>query len=242
MKQLVILILLGLSLLPSMQPAPVDARSQTGPIGTTSTSTWSQRHDAGPVDAGHRRDRKKKPKHKKQPTCFGRSATVADHTGAIVGTPGNDVIIGDEGPNIVKDGGGGLDRICGNGGDDEIDLIRNTGKALIDGGPGTDFVQGPFTGDNTVLGGDGNDHVSGGQGDDVLSGGRGNDFVGGLSGNDRVSGGDGDDVVRGESGDDDLFGEAGVDRVLGGAGIDVLDGGDDRDACQQDDDTPVFSC
>ena len=58
-------------------------------------------------------------------TCFGKPATIADHSGSINGTAGNDVIVGDNGDNEI-DGQGGVDRICGGDGDDEI----------VAGGPG----------------------------------------------------------------------------------------------------------
>src|SRR5687767_13763740 len=111
-------------------------------------------------------------------TCFGLPATIADHNGKIVGTAGDDVIIGDDGDN---DGRGGVDRICGGDGDDVI----------VAGGPGTDPTH--------VLranGGKGNDTITGSY-DDRLFGGAGDDVLWGLSGNDQLFGQDGADELHG---------------------------------------------
>jgi len=46
------------------------------------------------------------------PACWGDAATIDDHTGQIMGTQGDDVIVGDAGVNTI-DGKGGDDKICG---------------------------------------------------------------------------------------------------------------------------------
>ena len=53
-------------------------------------------------------------------TCFGMAATIDDHAGEIIGTSGDDVIIGDNNRNIVHTEGGS-DRVCTNGGADSIE-------------------------------------------------------------------------------------------------------------------------
>jgi hypothetical protein len=68
--------------------------------------------------------------------CAGRAATrlpAAD--GTVFGTPGPDVIVGDEGANRIR-GHGGDDVICGLGGDDRIRGGR--GRDVLLGGPGHD--------------------------------------------------------------------------------------------------------
>ena len=81
-------------------------------------------------------------------TCYGEVVTVSDHQGRIDGTTGDDVILGDAGPNKIF-GNGGHDIICG--GDDGTDLLF--------GGGGDDFL----------LGNEGDDSLYGGPGRDVLN-------------------------------------------------------------------------
>jgi Ca2+-binding RTX toxin-like protein len=80
-----------------------------------------------------------------------------------------------------------------------------------------------------VHGLDGNDTLIGGDGDDFLSGWVGNDQLDGGNGNDELSGLDGNDTLKGGAGNDELFGEAGDDLLIGGVGDDsyyVEDTGD----------------
>jgi len=97
------------------------------------------------------------------PTCFGRTATITGSS-EIVGTPGNDVIVGSGGSDEIR-GLGGDDLICGRGGSD-----------TIDGG----------TGNDKLAGGDKTDTVDGGAGHDVLRGGRMFDFLEGGPGDDKI--------------------------------------------------------
>ena len=78
-----------------------------------------------------------------------------------------------------------------------------------------------------LFGGDGNDTLIGGSGDDELFGGAGNDTLEGMGGNDLLFGGAGDDTLIGGSGNDQLFGEAGNDRMIWnqGDGTDLDEGG-----------------
>ncbi len=72
-------------------------------------------------------------------------------------------------------------------------------------------------GDDTLIGGAGNDSLFGNEGNDTLIGGAGNDSLFGSVGN---------DVISGEAGQDSLHGGDGSDRLDGGTGNDTLDGGD----------------
>jgi trimeric autotransporter adhesin len=89
----------------------------------------------------------------------------------IFGGPGNDILIGGNGADVIR-GEGNNDRLIGGGGDDNID-----------GGPGRDFLEGQ----------DGNDILDGGSGVDQLFGGAGNDELIGTDAGDRLEGGTGDD-------------------------------------------------
>lgn len=85
---------------------------------------------------------------------------------------GNDVLIGDDGPNLL-DGVGGNDQIVGGGGDDL--LVDGYGIDTLDGGAGNDSLGSTNAGDH-LTGGPGNDKLSGGVGS-FLDGGDGDDTL-----------------------------------------------------------------
>jgi len=70
----------------------------------------------------------------------------------------------------------------------------------------------------------GNDSIVGGNGDDRISARDGDDFVDGAGGDDTIFGNDGDDLLDGSAGDDDAFGGDGNDLMVGGTGADFLRG------------------
>ncbi|NES43863.1 calcium-binding protein [Moorena sp. SIO2C4] len=85
---------------------------------------------------------------------------------------------------------------------------------VFDGGEGDDSLDGskavlPLV----AIGGNGNDTLIGGAGDDLLRGDAGNDYL---------VGGDGDDNLLGDAGDDTLIGGNGNDNLVGGGGDDIL--------------------
>ncbi len=98
----------------------------------------------------------------------------------VMGTPGDDTLIGDGKVNIL-DGGEGDDVIDGLGGND-----------ILSGGPGLDFIEGGF----------GDDRIYGDEGDDLLIGEGGNDRILGLGGDDVLAGVAGDDILNGGTGAD----------------------------------------
>ncbi|MCK2218340.1 hypothetical protein MF672_031785 [Actinomadura sp. ATCC 31491] len=65
----------------------------------------------------------------------GARDTIAADVENLEGNGGDDVLIGNAGPNVI-DGGNGNDRIQGLGGDDQ--LLGRTGTGTLDGGAGTD--------------------------------------------------------------------------------------------------------
>jgi Ca2+-binding RTX toxin-like protein len=107
----------------------------------------------------------------------------------IVGTPGNDVLIGTAADEVIC-GRGGNDTIRGRGGDDVL-----KGEA----------------GNDTIYGEGGSDDLLGGRGKDKLYGGNGPDTATGGSGNDNLFGGAGPDVLDGKTGSDIGNGGGGVD-------------------------------
>ncbi|MGB3402916.1 MAG: SGNH/GDSL hydrolase family protein [Microcoleaceae cyanobacterium] len=114
-------------------------------------------------------------------------------------------------------------------------LDTSTGNDTIVGDDGDNILEGNDS-DNLIAGGLGNDEITGAGGDDVLrgdlnsrsSGGTvgGNDTLRGGAGNDRIGGKAGDDELFGDEGDDILFGDDGDDLIRGGLGNDLLFGDD----------------
>jgi hypothetical protein len=136
------------------------------------------------------------------PTCNGLAATIVGTNGddELLGTDGPDVIVGLNGNDEIV-GGLGADTICGGNGDDNI-----FGDDFQFGGGGADTIFGD-NGNDMVVGLSGNDTVNGGNGDDLAIGGPGNDAVNGDRGNDLVFGNFGDDTLTGGEGDDFLNGD-----------------------------------
>ncbi len=116
--------------------------------------------------------------------CFGMPVT-------IMGTPGNDILIGTNKDDVIM-GLGGNDIIIGKQGDDRICA-----------GAGNDVV----------IAGNGNDHASGGNGNDLMVGGTGHDKLLGEDGNDLILGLPGNDVIDCGPGDDVGIGGPGTDTV-----------------------------
>jgi hypothetical protein len=151
--------------------------------------------------------------------CNGLQAT-------IVGTPGDDVLHGTNGVDVIVGlggndtiyGGNGNDVICGGAGDDT--LYGGNGNDTILGSFGNDTLEGS-NGTDTLDGGDGNDTLKGSNGDDVLAGGSGSDSLTGGIGNDVLDGGAENDVLSGNNGNDTLTGGTGADSFSGGLGSDT---------------------
>lgn len=85
------------------------------------------------------------------------------------------------------------------------------------------------SGNDFLIGTDGNDSINGLAGDDVILARDGDDDADGDAGNDNIVGGDGHDTLKGGAGDDLLVGEDGDDSLSGGPGDDDLSGGSGAD-------------
>lgn len=93
-----------------------------------------------------------------------------------------DVLLGDDGPNLIsglgypKDGDR-REMIDGRGGDDVLELESST-PGDVEGGAGDDVILG-YSEDDFLSGGPGDDTITGSLGDDRLDGGDGNDVLDG---------------------------------------------------------------
>ena len=156
----------------------------------------------------------------------------------VIGTTGDDTILG----------GGSINVIEGRGGDDFIrgGLSNDT----LDGGTGINTIS--FSDSNSGITTDMSDtiggffditHVSGeldraanftnidgSGGNDVVTGDTADNRLEGFAGQDILDGADGNDTLLGGGGDDEIDGGAGDDQLSGGNGDDVLAGGDGDDS------------
>ena len=82
---------------------------------------------------------------------------------------------------------------------------------------------------NTILGNSGDNRLVGLDGNDTITGDLGDDRLVGGNGLDSLDGGDGDDVLVGNLGNDTLRGSDGDDRITSGGGFDFMTGGNGAD-------------
>ena len=190
--------------------------------------------------------------------CGGR------RVGAVHGGSGDDTLspgktaywfqtFGDAGRDLVSVGAHGPDRVklFGGSGDDRL-VGRDTVNAELDGGPGSDFLDGSdgyqwvmFSGAVGITA-DLAAGYSSGQGDDELIavesivGTSGDDVLAGTNDMNRIDAGDGDDVVAARGDLDMLNGGEGDDRISAGWGLDELRGGPGNDHLQGGADYDMF--
>ena len=126
------------------------------------------------------------------PLATNKSAPCGGEKPTIIGTSGDDVLVGTDQRDIIL-GRGGDDTIRGLGGNDAL-----CGRK----------------GNDTIIGGDGDDMIKGGAGNDEAEGQGGDDFVRGRSGNDDMAGGTGFDRLLGGDGRDDADGGPGLDACV----------------------------
>jgi Ca2+-binding RTX toxin-like protein len=102
------------------------------------------------------------------------------------------------------------------------------GSILINGNAGNDTLQMltsvafPLTEPGTINGGTGNDNMLGAEGNDILNGGDGNDNMTGGKGNDSMDAGTGTNNLSGGDGNDQMTAGTGKDVFNGGAGTDSV--------------------
>jgi serralysin len=156
----------------------------------------------------------------------------------IVGSKGNDVLVGSDVSTKTESFAGGLgnDTMQGLGGTDIFNEgpVPN-GADNIQGQAGSDIVvyAERTTGVTVDLSSLQRNSGAPGEGDiidpntnDVLGTAQVDTLIG-ASGANLLAGGGGGDTLRGNGGNDTLRGDRGVDRLFGGAGVDLLDSVDD---------------
>ncbi len=146
------------------------------------------------------------------PSCNGLLVTWDMNTqGPFTGTPGDDVVLGTDGADVI-DTGYGNDTVCGLGGDDVI--TTRGGIDWVDGGDGDDTIR-LGARDDTAYGGNGADVINGGGGADHIEGGAGNDVIRDSFGADTsILGNNGDDVFVVGRGTANVYdGGGGTDRI-----------------------------
>ena len=88
--------------------------------------------------------------------------------------------------------------------------VANTGTIQVFGQSGNDTISVDESNGAMpavqLFGGAGNDTLIGGSGNDLLFGGAGNDVLQGKGGDDQLFGGDGNDTLTGGTGNDQMFG------------------------------------
>ncbi len=157
----------------------------------------------------------------------GANSVIMGTEATLVGTDGQDIIIGGAGNRVFEAGGGddiittGSENAVVFGGEGDDFIESNDGNDIVFGGGGIDTI---FTGsgNDKVWGGDGDDLIDAGADDDIVFGGAGDDDIEGGAGNDRIWGNEGADRIDGGAGDDRIEGGAGVDTLLGGEGNDTF--------------------
>ena len=136
------------------------------------------------------------------PRCSGLPATIVGTPGddTLVGTAERDVIVGLGGDDVIR-GGASADVICAGRGRDILfggastHHRRSTAHGISR--PAADFI----------------DIVDGGRGDDVIRGGRGDDWLFAGRGDDLVLGGHGDEIIGVSRGHDTYVGGRGRDSL-----------------------------
>lgn len=113
----------------------------------------------------------------------------------LVGTPGDDVIVGGDEADVLS-GRAGEDLMSGGHGEDRLE--GNYAGDQLFGGPDDDALFGNL-GPDRLFGEGGDDTLAGGGGADLIRGGAGDDELNGGPGADRMGGGGGSDLFHYES-------------------------------------------
>ena len=159
------------------------------------------------------------------------ASTIIGFTG-LIGSSGNDTLIGDSLTNVLQ-GGAGNDSLDGGDGIDMASYAGAFAGVAVDlnvanqvtGGAGNDTL----VNIEGVIGSNHADTLTGNGGANSIIGLDGSDILSGGGGTDTLDGGNGNDLIDGGNDADSLSGGTGADTLTGGAGNDNLDGGNGSD-------------
>jgi Ca2+-binding RTX toxin-like protein len=172
----------------------------------------------------------------------------AAYGATLMGGGGNDWV-------IIHTSVLGFNNVFGNAGDDIVLALGTTPSAILDGGPGADYMcgagvhvtvsykyspQGVYASANGVVGDDGAPNekdtictsvgsIDGSSYTDWLFTSATGGGLWGGGGDDYMSGGAGDDHINGGGDNDVMVGLGGVDILIGNQGNDAMIGGDGND-------------
>ena len=159
------------------------------------------------------------------------ASTIIGFSG-LIGSSGNDTLIGNNLTNVLQ-GGAGNDSLDGGDGIDMASYAGALAGVVVDlnvanqvtGGAGNDTL----VNIEGVIGSNHADTLTGNGGANSIAGLDGADILSGGDGTDTLDGGNGNDLIDGGNDADSLSGGTGADTLSGGAGNDTLDGGDGSD-------------
>ena len=152
--------------------------------------------------------------------------------GALVGTPGNDVLTANStytevwglGGNDIINGFWGSTKLVGGAGNDTINAVGGAANVL-DGGEGNDILTGAW-GNDTLIGGEGNNILKATGGAATVTAGSGNDIITGSWGDDKIAAGSGNNEINAGGGNNNVFAGAGNDKIAADSGNDTVNAGD----------------
>jgi Ca2+-binding RTX toxin-like protein len=181
----------------------------------------------------------------------------------VVGSTGNDWIVGNDAVNLLDggngddliNGGAGADSLLGGAGNDWFVAKKGDGNDTITGGDGLDTYDAKSTtaalvislGEQRAQSADvGDDHLEGiesaiaGSANDTITGDDAANLLDGGGGDDLIAGGGGGDTILANTGNDTASGGGGADTFLAsnGDGNDQYDGGEGRDTYDSSNTTP----
>jgi len=163
--------------------------------------------------------------HPESPIHFETSERV---TVELLGSMGDDVMIGPKYDGATFHGGAGNDRLIAKSGRGKSvhHFLGGAGNDYLKGGQGKDILDGG-TGDDTIVGGDGRLRIIGGHGNDEMSKGEGNGQIDTGPGRNRVVSAGGNDTITVGTGENDLTGGPGATtyRIAYGGVVRISDFG-----------------
>ena len=133
----------------------------------------------------------------------------------------NDLLIGDDGANILS-GLSGNDQLYGRLGDDTLD--GGEGNNNLDAGEGNNTIK-AGSGNDGIYAGSGNDVIDAGAGDNRIFAGEGKNEITTGSGNDIISGGSSADIINAGDGNNQILAASGENKITTGSGNDTINAG-----------------